>query len=148
MLLIGRDGSAVALRGAETKIVLPTNQYRIRSLTTVVSDPSGGKPWGYTFSTTGSRWSGKWYVLEAGRSLKIRPFRDLQMKIDLAGGKEKCTPGDLLVVTPRLHTPDGLATNTCWRGDRRATSDEAMAAEVRLEAADGTLLARSQSGFA
>jgi len=146
-LLVGRDGSAVALRGVDAKMVVPTNEYRLASLTLVVADPGGGEPWSYVFSGGAGDPNRKWYDLQADAVITLEPLAGLKLAADVAGGESSCRAGDELRITPRLRTHDGLSIDTAWRGDRLHYQGESVGAEVRLVATDGSLVAASRSGF-
>ena len=145
VLLVGRDGSAVGLREAGA-ITVPVNEYRVSSLSLVLSDPDGGESWNYVFSRA-SRSQAKWHKLEANDSLLIEPLASLTMREDALDGRTSCRPGDTLVATPRVTTDGGLGITTCWRGKRSDPSMEGAGATITLTGPDGAVLARGRSGF-
>lgn len=145
VLLVGRDGSAVGLREAAA-ITVPVNEYRVSSLSLVLSDPGGGESWYYVFSRA-SRSQAKWRKLEANDSLLIEPLASLTMRKDALDGRTSCRPGDTLVATPRVTTEGGLGITTCWRGKRSDPSMEGAGATITLTGPDGAVLARGRSEF-
>jgi hypothetical protein len=71
------------------------------------------------------------------------------MGVEIEGGIKTCRAGDLLRVTPRLYTGDGLLITTCYRGDQAAsTGYGGPAAEVSLVLGDRPLGETASSGVA
>ena len=148
--LVGRDGSAVGLRGAEAEATVPIGEYRISTLTLSVADPSGpGAPgWNFVFSDNGGRPPHKWYTIEKDATLVLDPIGKLEMFTGLADNVTSCRPGESLSVQPRLYTGDGLLINMCFRGTQQPAGSSGTSARIALLASDGTLLVQTQSGFA
>lgn len=145
--LVGRDGSAVGLRGADAKATVPVGEYRVSAVSLSLDDPAGGPRWNFVFSDNGGRDDNRWRKLAKDVALAIDPLE----KFDFAAGpwqtSGKCRPGDDLTFQPKLFTPDGLLINTCYRGTYD-TGRDGTSATIKLSASDGTLLATAQSGFA
>lgn len=145
--LVGSDGSAVGLRGADAKATMPVGDYRVSAVSLSLDDPAGGQRWNFVFSDNGGRDEKRWHKLGKDGELAIDPLE----KFDFSTGpwqvNGKCRAGDELTFQPKLFTVDGLLINTCYRGAHDTGRDDTCAT-IKLSASDGTLLATAQSGFA
>ena len=146
--LVGRDGTAVGLRGAEAEAAVPVGEYRISTLTLSIADPSGGQPWNYVFSDNGGRPEQKWYKIERDGSVVIDPIGRIELLTGLGDNASTCRAGESLSVQPRLYTGDGLLINTCYRGLQQAIGYGDPSARIALVSTDGTPIGETQSGFA
>lgn len=146
--LVGRDGSAVGLRGAEAEATVPVGEYRISTLTLSIADSGGGLPWNYVFSDNGGRPEHKWYKIERDGSVVIDPIGKLELLTGLGDNATTCRAGESISVQPRLYTEDGLLINTCYRGIQQAIGYGGPSARIALVTTDGTLIGETQSGFA
>lgn len=145
--LVGRDGSAVALRGNNATATVPIGEYRVSAVAVTLDDPAGGPRWNFVFSDNLSGDAKHWHQLGRDDRLAIDPLE----RFDFTTGTErtdgKCRPGDDLTFQPKLLTVDGLLINTCYRGTHD-TGRGGATASIRLTASDGTVLSTAQSGFA
>ncbi|HVX14398.1 MAG TPA: hypothetical protein VHC22_24640 [Pirellulales bacterium] len=144
--LVGRDGSAVGLRGT-TQVSAPIGDYRVSAVAVTLDDLAGGPRWNFVFSDGQPSDAKRWYSLERDATVTIDPLE----KVDFLAGAwktdGKCRPGDDLTFQPKLLTSDGLLINTCYRGTHD-TGRDGSNATIKLAASDGTLLSSAQSGFA
>jgi hypothetical protein len=145
--LVGRDGTAVGLRGAEAEATVPVGEYRISTLTLSVADPGGGLPWSYVFSDNGGRPDQKWYKIERDGSVVIDPIGKIELLTGV-GENATCRVGESLSVQPRLYSGDGLLINTCYRGLQQSLGYGGPSARIALATTDGTPIGETQSGFA
>lgn len=145
--LVGRDGSAVGLRGANAEATVPIGEYRVSAVACTLDDPAGGASWNFVFSDNQGGDAKRWHELKKGDRLTIDPLE----KIEFAAGHWQtggaCRPGDDLTFQPKLLTIDGLLINTCYRGSHD-TGRDGTCATIKLTASDGALLSTAQSGFA
>jgi hypothetical protein len=146
--LVGRDGSAVGLRGKNADAAVPVGEYRISTLTLSITDPGGGVQWNYVFSDNGGRPEQNWYKVEQDGEVVIDPLGKFELSTSLADNAITCRAGESLSVQPRLYTGDGLLINTCYRGLMSASNHSGPTAHIVLWATDGTRLGDAQSGFA
>ncbi|HEX5444614.1 MAG TPA: hypothetical protein VFW87_12320 [Pirellulales bacterium] len=145
--LVGRDGSAVALRGPEATASVPIGEYRISAVAVTLDDPGGGPRWNFVFSDNLSGEARRWYPLQKDVHLAINPLERFDFSIVTERADGKCRPGEGLVLQPKLLTADGLLINTCYRGTHETGRGD-VTASLRLAASDGAVLSMSQSGFA
>jgi hypothetical protein len=145
--LVGRDGSAVGLRGASAEASVPIGDYRVNAVAVTLDDAAGAARWNFVFSDNQSGDAKRWHQLKKDDRLSIDPLE----KFDFAAGPWQisgtCRPGDDLTFQPKLFTVDGLLINTCYRGTHD-TGRDGTCASIKLTASDGTLLSTAQSGFA
>lgn len=145
--LVGRDGSAVGLRGEHAEATVPIGDYRVSAVAVTLDDPAGGPPWNFVFSDNQGGNAKRWYKLKKDDRLAIDPLE----RFDFAAGPSQvggtCRPGDDLTFQPKLLSIDGLLINTCYRGTHDTGRDGACAT-IKLAASDGMLLSTAQSGFA
>ena len=143
--LVGRDGSAVGLRGVGATATAPIGEYRASALTVALEDPRGGQRWTFVFSDNQGQDAKRWYKLERDAELDIAPLE----KFDFRTGctKNACRPGEQLSVQPQLFTADGLTINTCYRG-QHDTGRDGGGAQISLQNAEGLKLSSALSGFA
>ncbi|HEX7375923.1 MAG TPA: hypothetical protein VF278_02370 [Pirellulales bacterium] len=145
--LVGRDGSAVGLRGANAAATVPIGEYRVSAVACTLDDPAGGARWNFVFSDNQGDDAKRWHELKKDGRLTIDPLE----KIEFAAGQWQtggtCRPGDDLTFQPKLLTIDGLLINTCYRGSHD-TGRDGTCATIKLTASDGALLSTAQSGFA
>jgi hypothetical protein len=137
ILLVGRDGAAVGLKGiAPLKSEIPPGDYRVSTLTVGLSDPSGGMRWNYVFSDNGRRGEPVWHRVENGQNLVLDPLGKLEFDATLEPN-------------PRLYTADGLLIVTCFQGNvANPSSDSGPRAIITLADRTLALLANTTSGFA
>ncbi|HEV3022904.1 MAG TPA: hypothetical protein VGX76_10565 [Pirellulales bacterium] len=147
--LVGRDGSAVGLRGALAEATVPAGEYRVSALTVALDDPAGGPRWNFVFSDGGGQDQKKWHTLEKDQALSLDPLAGLELTACGPPTPTTCKPGEQLSVQPRLVTGDGLLINSCFRGTHDSGRSAAgSCARLALVATDGSELAAWQSGFA
>lgn len=145
--LVGRDGSAVGLRGPNAKVTAPIGEYRVGAVAVTLDDPAGGPRWNFVFSDNQPGDAKRWYELERDATLAIDPLEKFDFSTGPSQTDGKCRPGDDLTFQPKLLTVDGLLINTCYRGTHD-TGRDGTSASIKLAASDGTLLSTAQSGFA
>jgi hypothetical protein len=145
--LVGRDGSAVGLRGPNAKATAPIGGYRVSAVAVTLDDPAGGPRWNFVFSDNQTGDAKRWYELERDATLAIDPLEKFDFSTGPSQTDGKCHAGDDLMFQPRLFTVDGLLINTCYRGTHD-TGRDGTTANIKLAASDGTLLSTAQSGFA
>ena len=150
--LNGRDGSAVSLSGDLAEEIVPAGEYRLGSVSVVLSDPAGGESWGYVFDENGGRVADNegrlvrhWYKVEQGQTVSLDPLGKLVMEVDCNPGETR-QPGEEVRVQPLLYTAEGLLITTCFRG--RQSDYCESSASVSLRAPDGRPIATARSGFA
>ncbi|MEW6745327.1 MAG: hypothetical protein AB1486_21455 [Planctomycetota bacterium] len=132
--LVGRDGSAFLLQGAERKHEVPVGEYRLN----VVGLGVGGTR--YTFSESGpsSMVPGgepKWYRVEKDAAVELDPIGKLDFVLGQA--LQAGRPGRDLRVALGLYTADGLLIN----------ASSLVGAQVLLLGEAGEVLARGMAGF-
>ncbi|HEV3340381.1 MAG TPA: hypothetical protein VG125_08485 [Pirellulales bacterium] len=145
--LVGRDGSAVGLRGISAKVTAPIGEYRVSAVAVTLDDPAGGPRWNFVFSDNQPSDAKHWYSLERDATLAVDPLEKFDFSTGPSQSDGKCRPGDDLTFQPKLLTVDGLLINTCYRGTHD-TGRDGTSASIKLSARDGTLLSTAQSGFA
>jgi hypothetical protein len=128
--LVGRDGSAVTLQGADEAVV-PVGEYRLQTITVVLSDPAGGPRWTYQFSDSGARGSPPWHTVPRDGTLTIDPIGKLDFRTGLKEGATG-VPGQALEFQPQLYTQDGLLIVFCVRGMPGGADREGCFAETAL----------------
>ncbi len=143
--LVGRDGSAIGLRGLGASATAPIGDYRVSALTVAFDDPQGGPRWTFVFSDNGQE-TKRWYKLERDAEIEIAPLEKLEFFTGCQA-KSRCRPGEAISVQPQLFTADGLLINTCYRGSHD-TGRDGVTAQIRLENAVGQSLSSALSGFA
>jgi hypothetical protein len=150
ILLVGRDGAAVGLKGiAPLKSEIPPGDYRVSTLTVGLSDPSGGMRWNYVFSDNGRRGEPVWHRVENGQNLVLDPLGKLEFDATLEPNEKTVKPGQDLRINPRLYTADGLLIVTCFQGNvANPSSDSGPRAIITLADRTLALLANTTSGFA
>ncbi|HVC95095.1 MAG TPA: hypothetical protein VND64_15470 [Pirellulales bacterium] len=147
--LVGRDGSAVGLRGAQAEVVVPRGEYRVSALTVALDDPAGGPRWNFVFSDGGTPSDHHWYNLEKDLVLPLDPLAGLVLTACGAETAATCKPGEQISVQPRLVTGDGLLINACFRGTHDSgRGSEGSGARLALVAGNGSEVSAWQSGFA
>lgn len=144
--LVGRDGSAVGLRGVDAEAAVPVGDYRVSAVTVALDDLGGGQRWNFVFSDNQGRDAKTWYTLAKDARLELAPLAKLDFLTGLAQ-PPRCRPGDDLTVQPQLFTGDGLLINTCYRGTHDS-GRSGVSGRIALTGSDGSLLAAAQSGFA
>jgi len=147
--LVGRDGSAVGLRGAVAEAIVPRGEYRVSALTVALDDPGGGPRWNFVFSDGGTRDEKQWYTLEKDAVLSLDPLAGLVLSACGPDTAATCRAGEQISVQPRLVTGDGLLINACFRGTHDSgRGSEGSGARLALVAGDGSEVSAWQSGFA
>lgn len=145
--LVGRDGSAVGLRGPNAEASVPIGDYRVSAVAVTLEDATAGQRWNFVFSDNQSGDVKRWHQLKKDDRLSIDPLE----KFEFAAGPWQtggtCRPGDDLTFQPKLFTVDGLLINTCYRGTHD-TGRDGTCASIKLTASGGSLLSTAQSGFA
>jgi len=145
--LIGRDGAAVSLQGADAQIIIPAGDYRLACVTLALEDPRNGPRWTFVFSDRDARPPQRWYKVAKGVTLTIDPIGVLDMRTGLEE-IAAARAGQDLSFQPQLYTGDGLLIVSCVRGTYESLSGrEAAHAELLLASPDGTHLASARSGF-
>ena len=145
--LVGRDGSAVGLRGSDAATV-PVGEYRISTVTLTLADPAGGPAWSYVFSDNGRRGEMLWYKVAKDGALAVDPVGRLDMTVTLEEDTAP-RPGADVRVKPALYTRDGLLIVTTYRGSPAVTaSDDGPGAEISLRDGAGRVQGSTRSGFA
>ncbi len=147
--LIGRDGSAVGLKGEGVGVTLPTGEYRVGTLTLALDDPGGGPRWSFIFSDNGGKRDHKWYKVEKGGSVEIDPVGTLELQTGVEDDARSPRGGDDLPLQPRLYTGVGLLINTCFRGTPTTPGGhDGSGADIKLTGTDERPLGVARSGFA
>jgi hypothetical protein len=145
--LVGRDGSAVGLRGPDA-VTVPVGEYRLSTVTLTLADPAGGRSWSYVFSDNGRRGELFWYKVAKDGSLAIDPIGRLEMAVELEADAPPRWDA-VLRVNPALYTGDGLLIVTAYRGSPTVTASEGgPGAEVSLRDGVGRTFGATHSGFA
>lgn len=144
--LVGRDGSAIGLRGLDAQATAPIGEYRVSALTAAFEDPHGGQRWTFVFSDTQGGRPQRWQRLDRDAELEIAPLEKFEFIAD-CDGKTSCRAGEQLSVQPQLYTVDGLLINTCYRG-AHDTGRDGPNARISLESSAGVPLESALSGFA
>jgi hypothetical protein len=144
--LVGRDGSAIGLRGVGAKATAPIGEYRISALTVALEDPHGGQRWTFVFSDNQGQDVKRWYKLERDDELDIAPLEKFDFRTGCQA-KTACRPGEQISVQPQLYTADGLLINTCYRG-QHDTGRDGGGANISLENSEGIKISSALSGFA
>lgn len=144
--LVGRDGSAVGLRGVGATATAPIGEYRVSALTVALEDPHGGQRWTFVFSDNQGQDAKRWYKLARDAELDIAPLEKFDFRTGCQA-KNACRPGEQLSVQPQLFTADGLLINTCYRG-QHDTGRDGGGAQISLQNAEGLKLSSALSGFA
>jgi hypothetical protein len=147
VMLVGRDGSAVGLRGTDAKVTVPIGEYRVSAVAVTLDDLAGGPRWNFVFSDNQTGDDRRWHELVKDAVLAIDPLEKFDFATGAWQADGKCRPGDDLTFQPKLTTVDGLLINTCYRGSYD-TGRDGTCASIKLSACDGTLLSTAQSGFA
>lgn len=145
--LVGRDGSAVGLRGANAEATVPIGEYRVSAIAVTLDDVSGGAQWNFVFSDNQGGDAKRWYELKKGDCVAIDPLEKVAFAAGESQTLDTCRPGDDLTFQPKLVTVDGLLINTCYRGTHD-TGRDGTCATIKLTSGDGTPLSSAQSGFA
>ena len=145
--LVGRDGSAIGLRGANAEATVPVGEYRVSAAALALDDPAGGPRWNFVFSDNQTGEAHRWFKLEKDAKLAIDPLEKFDFSTGPYETDGKCRAGQDLTFQPKLHTVDGLLINTCYRGTHD-TGRDGTSATIKLSASDGTLLSTARSGFA
>ena len=146
--LVGRDGSAVGLRGTDA-VTVPVGEYRLSTVTLTLADPAGGPAWSYVFSDNGRRGELIWYKVVKDGTLAIDPIGRLEMALNLEAENAPPRADANLRVNPALYTGDGLLIVTAYRGSPTVTgSEDGPGAEVSLRDGAGRALSATRSGFA
>jgi hypothetical protein len=141
--LVGRDGSALTLQGTDEALV-SVGEYRLHTVTVVLSDPAGGPRWTYQFSDAGAKPGEHWYKVPRGGSVTIDPIGKLEFRNGLKTAT--AVPGKSLDLQPELYTGDGLFIVYCVRGSPSGEDREGCFAESVLAAGKDRLDA-ARSGF-
>jgi hypothetical protein len=149
VMLLGRDGSAVSLRGTTEEVVLPVGDYRLSILSLTLKDSQGSLPWNFVFSDNGGRPPHKWYKVDKGKSQTIDPIGKLELLPGLSAKAASCQPGKTLPIQPELFTGDGLLINTVYRGEEESRYGYgSCSALVELVTLEGRVIDSQTSGFA
>jgi hypothetical protein len=146
VLLVGRDGSAAAVRSLGRPVEVPVGEYRVGMVTLRVAPAAGGPPLSFVFSEPGARDDLTWYPVAKEQDVTIDPVGAVAFTVGDA--RDTCAPGDTLDASPRLYTQDGLLINTAYHGKDAPAFFGTLSAAVRLTDAQGRLLDSATSGFA
>lgn len=150
MMLIGEDGSAFTVRGADASVPVPVGRYAANSLSLSLQSPRETVPWNFVFSRPHFDKVRHWHVVAKDALVEVDPIGALDFTFEFPNGNDNLRPGKRLSVAPRLFTHEGLLINSCGigRDDGRSEYGSGPAAEVRLLSASGTALDSARSGFA
>jgi hypothetical protein len=140
--LLSDWGELVTVAAADTPTPLPVGRYAIESMEFRLQDDRGRK-WNFKFA--GARRLD--IVVEKGQEASVRPLDKLAFSAATTIPRAGVTRGDDLSVTPSLRTPAGIELIQCTVAGRPDIQPTESEADIRLDAADGTVLDRAQSGF-
>jgi hypothetical protein len=147
--LVGRDGSAFCLTGVDRDRTVPVGEYRLSSLSFTLKDLKDGPAWNYVFSDNGGRAQRVWFKVEKDASRRIEPLAEFEVDTGLPKGTTTCRPDEILTLSPRIYTRDGLLINTCYRGkENTVTSRSGPCGRTMLVGIDGKPVSTASSGFA
>ncbi len=150
LMLVGEDGSAFTVRGADEAVSVPVGRYAAGSLSLSVEGPGATLPWNFVFSRENSPEERHWHVVTKDTLVEVDPVGALNFTFEFPSGNDNLRPGKNLSVAPRLWTHEGLLINSCGIGreDGRSGHGSGPAAEIRLLSDSGAALASARSGFA
>ncbi len=150
LMLVGEDGSAFTVRGADEGVQVPVGRYAANSLSISVQRPDEPLPWNFVFSRQDSPSEKHWHVVAEDALVEIDPIGTLNFTFEFPNGNENLRPGKNLSLAPRLFTHEGLLINSCGigRDDGRSGHGSGPAAEIRLLSTSGATLGSARSGFA
>src|SRR6185437_946533 len=95
--LVGRDGSAIGLRGIGASVAAPIGEYRVSALTVALEDRHGGPRWTFVFSDNQGQDVKHWYKLDRDSELEIAPLERLDFRTGCQA-KTTCRPGEQISV--------------------------------------------------
>jgi hypothetical protein len=147
--LIGRDGSAVGVRGLDAPATVPIGEYRLGTVTIALNDPDGGPRWSFVFSDDDARARTNWHAVARDAAIALDPIGTpaMEARVDAPPGGHRA--GDVLEVQPRLCTGDGLLINSAARGEQAsAASDGGPSARVMVSCRGRAVGEPATSGFA
>jgi hypothetical protein len=150
LMLVGEDGSAFTVRGADEAVSVPVGRYSAGSLSLSVQGPGTTLPWNFVFSRENSPAERHWHIVKKDALVEVDPIGTLDFTFEFPNGIDNLRPGKNLSVAPRLFTHEGLLINSCGigRDDGRSGHGSGPAAEIRLLSESGAALASARSGFA
>ena len=150
--LIGDDGSAVAIRGAEEAVTVPVGRYAFLSVSVTLTEPGTNKPWRFTFARSGQPAENHWHAVAADEAVSADPIGEFRFALEGNDLAKAARPGATLSVSPRLYTEEGLLITTSSCGEQKfASTDNSNCATVRLclpGTTGAAALDQYQSGFA
>jgi hypothetical protein len=145
--LQSREGVVVALRNLDTAIMVPSGDYRVRTLRFTLKDLKSGPAWGYIFGESDGKLS-RWHRLDKGGTVTIDPIGHLDFTAAIGEGKRACRAGQLLFVSPGLYTGDGLSIERAYRGSFQSNGyDTGCAGRIGLVGQKGGTLDSARTGF-
>lgn len=150
LMLMGDDGSAYSLRGAEGAVQVPVGRYALSALSLSLSRTGDREPWYFVFSRLWPPEGRHWHEVARDAEVVIDPIGTPRFVLEFPNGAENVKPGKSLSIEPRLYTQDGLLINSCSLGQpgRTAAYGSGPHADVQFLSAAGKLLGSHQSGFA
>lgn len=148
VLLVGRDGSAVGIKGLEDETNVPVGEYRLSALSVSLTDPDGGPAWHFVFSEPYDHKVNIWHKVGKNQKLAIDPIGTLALSAEINDPPEDRKAGEAVTVQPRLYTGDGLLINAGYRGSPTAPgADHQTTSTVMLASPDGRTIDSVHSGF-
>lgn len=145
VMLIGDDGSAYAVRGADKQVTLPIGRYAPINVTISIADGSSAGPWNFVFSRNDR--PKRWYNVTTDNTVIVDPVGKL--RFILVTPENTAESGQEWPITLRLYTADGLLINSSARGvlEPFAIPERYNQATIRLLTPTGEALNSTTSGF-
>ncbi len=142
--LISDLGELVLIDRLDQPAAVPVGEYRISWLKLEMTDPSG-QPWTYSFHED----KAKNHVVRTAEETTIAMLGKLAMNvaIDTRGPDSKPTPGETVVISPRLVADECLYLSACTVGAERDARPAEGSAEIFLLSSDGRVINRGITGF-
>jgi hypothetical protein len=150
VMLIGADGSAFALSGLDTPVVLPAGRYAVGSVALTVQLENVSLPTHFVFSRVGVDADTRWHELKKDQELVLDPVGKVRFALDIEKDQRVRKPSEAVRVQPQLFTADGLLINACAPGDgeQGSRADHHRPCTVKLLDAGKQVLQVESSGFA
>lgn len=149
VMLVGSDGSAVALQGTDQAVTVPIGEYTVNTVRCIAKDSATGRLWNFVFSAPNLKQAERTFTVAREQEVSIDPIGKLRFQAENARGRTPVKPGGSVNVNPRLYTADGLLINTSSCGTTTAASvRESNAAIILLRDGKGQQLSAGRSGFA
>jgi hypothetical protein len=146
VMVWGADGSAFSLRELNKPHSLPVGKYTFGTVRVCTKADKSTNLWSFVFSRSSLSDKEDWYTVRADVETIADPVGELRFDLELPANPD-VRPGDVVSVSPRIATVDGLLITGSRYGNRLVDRDSNNHVSICATTADGRIVSHRDSGF-